>query len=103
MIRFAELAAAGRRSLDDGTAAQRWPALLNQAFELRSSIWNITPIDRQLVDTGQAIGAGVAFAGSGGAVVGATTNVAALADAARAYDTAGAGFLVLHPGAHQCA
>lgn len=98
MARFAELAISGRASLDAGTAPQQWSALMDEAFQLRSRIWTITAADSKLITTGQRVGAGVTFAGSGGAVVGAATDHATLARAARAYEAAGAGFLILHPG-----
>lgn len=98
MTRFAGLAVAGRTSLDAGTAAQQWPALMDEAFELRSKIWTITDADRSLVRTGRHAGAGVAFAGSGGAVVGSVEQPSALATVRRAYNDIDAGFLVLHPG-----
>jgi len=95
MTAFAQLATTGRASLDDRTAASAWPSLLEEAFELRSRIWNITSVDTALVETGMALGAGVAFAGSGGAVVGCPRDANCLDKLARAYDTIGAGFLVL--------
>lgn len=95
MTQFATLAAEGRRSLDAGTALEHWPPLMDEAFTLRSRIWNITSADRTLVETGQSIGAGVAFAGSGGAVVGATSDYNMLAAAATAYTSLGAGFMVV--------
>lgn len=98
MTRFAELAVTGRATLDAGTAADHWPALMNEAFELRSTIWNITDVDTALVEAGQRVGAGVTFAGSGGAVVGCATDPAVLANAATAYQNIGAGFLALHGG-----
>ena len=97
MTRFAELAALGRAALDRNDAAQVWPALLDEAFELRSRFWHITKIDTALVAAGRRSGAGVAFAGSGGAVVGAVSDAGQLETAAEAYDEVGAGFLVVKP------
>lgn len=97
MKRFAELATEGRDALDNGSASSVWPRLMAEAFELRSGIWPITSIDRTLVETGQALGAGVAFAGSGGAVVGSVCDQQELDALARAYETIGAGFLALAP------
>lgn len=97
MTRFAELAVRGRHALDHSTARLEWPALMNEAFELRCQIWNITDVDTALVDAGRAIGAGVAFAGSGGAVVGSLADPELIPVAAQAYDDIDAGFLVLHP------
>jgi glucuronokinase len=99
MTRFAELAEHGFRTLDAGTAAKHWPALMGEAFDLRRQIWNVTDIDTALVQAGQRAGAGVAFAGSGGAVVGAVSDQTQLDAVALAYQTIDAGFLVLNPGA----
>ena len=96
MTRFAELAVAGRDALDGGTTCRDWPPLMNEAFELRRQIWTITDVDNALVETGQAAGAGVAFAGSGGAVVGSLADPERLDAAAQAYREIDAGFLVLH-------
>ena len=71
MRRFAQLARRGRNALDAGCSASVWPGLLDEAFDLRATFWDIRARDQELVDIGRALGAGVAFAGSGGAVVGA--------------------------------
>jgi len=97
MEAFAQLATEGRRALDNNTATQDWPDLVDQAYELRSSIWNITAIDTALVETGRSHGAGVAFAGSGGAVIGCPRNPAHMDALAFAYQKLGAGFLDLTP------
>jgi len=97
MHEFADLAASGRRSLDANAAAAEWPALLNRAFALRRSIWNITDIDEALVATGADLGAGVAFAGSGGAVVGCIADPTRMEMLATAYQGLGAGFAVITP------
>ena len=95
MGRFAELAVEARRAIDDQTAADLWPTLLGEAFALRSQIWQITDRDKILVATGQSLGAGVAFAGSGGSVVGAIADHGELVSLARRYEAIGAGFRVL--------
>lgn len=99
MKQFAELAEHGCRTLDAGTAAEHWPALMDEAFNLRRQIWNITDVDSALVQAGQRVGAGVAFAGSGGAVVGVVSEQTQLDAAAQAYQAINTGFLVLNPGA----
>ena len=95
MQQFASLARAGRAAFDEGRAAETWPTLMRRAFELRASIWNITSIDQTLVQTGEHLGAGVAFAGSGGAVVGCVRDASELAPMADAYASVGAGFVVI--------
>ena len=68
--RFAELAGEGRAALDAGSAASTWPALADEAFDLRSRFWSIDERDRAMVATVRAVGGGAALAGSGGAIVG---------------------------------
>ena len=99
MRRFAELAELGVRALDDRTAAAHWPALMNEAFALRKRIWTITDVDAALVRVGQQAGAGVAFAGSGGAVVGCVPDAGQLDELAASYEALDAGYLVLSSGA----
>ena len=96
MSRFAELAGEGRRALDDSAAAQQWPQLMSEAFDLRQQMWTITSSDEQLVGIGSHLGAGVTLAGSGGAVVGAVAEASSLPTLAQAYADHNAGFLVIN-------
>jgi glucuronokinase len=95
MARFAEVAREGRSALDAGRAIERWPSLLREAFRLRSQIWSITDRDRVLVGIGETLGSGVAFAGSGGSVVGTVANAEVLGDLREQYRLAGAGFHII--------
>lgn len=93
MHRFAELAADGRHALDADEAAERWPSLLREAFGLRRELWTIADSDERLVRTGEDLGAGVTFAGSGGAVVGAVRDRSALSAIRGAYESVDARFM----------
>ena len=49
---------------------RRLHQLLNRNFDLRSSLYNIRPSHRRMIDTARSVGASAKFAGSGGSVVG---------------------------------
>lgn len=93
MSQFASLARRGRAALDAGEAATTWPALMNEAFALRRRLWTIDAVSEKLVSIGCEAGAGVTFAGSGGAVVGCIPDSAAFAGLETGYTEAGFGFL----------
>ena len=95
MSEFALLATHGRQSLDEGTACATWPDLLRQSFALRRRLWTIDATNQQLVAIGTDLGAGVTFAGSSGAVVGALADPDGFATLQTQYEQAGFGFLVL--------
>ncbi|HTU00577.1 MAG TPA: hypothetical protein VMG58_02130 [Candidatus Sulfotelmatobacter sp.] len=67
--RWAELAQQTRDLLTAGCGHEIGP-LMDTNFDLRASLIQISPGNRQLVETGRRLGAAVNFAGSGGAVVG---------------------------------
>jgi glucuronokinase len=67
---LASLADAARRVLLSGSAADLAP-IMDANFELRARLVDVGDGNRQLVETGRRLGAGVKQAGSGGAVVGA--------------------------------
>lgn len=69
MDRFATLAAEGRAALDQDRTAAVWPALADEAFELRTRLWDVGDRDRAMVEVARAAGGGATLAGSGGAVV----------------------------------
>ena len=97
MQQFADLARAGRKTLDDGSAGVHWPDLLRQSIELRRRHWIIDPTDTALIDIANSLGAGAALAGSGGAIVGCPTDSSRLEEIETAYERARAGFLVISP------
>lgn len=93
MARFADLAAEARTALDE-RRPDDLVDLCDAAFSLRRSIWHITDVDRQLVDLGRSLGAGVTLAGSGGAVVGVVPRGTDLAVVEQAHRDLDVGFLV---------
>ncbi|MBM3285629.1 MAG: hypothetical protein FJY81_07120 [Candidatus Aminicenantes bacterium] len=67
--RLAEIAAEGRESYLRGDF-KRWPALMNENFDLRSKIMRISKSNLELVRTARRCGASAKFAGSGGSIIG---------------------------------
>ena len=88
MQRFAGLAELGRASLRSGER-RALADLLDQNFDLRASFWSLREVDHQLVEIGRRVGAGVKFAGSGGAVVGLLHHEQDWPKLRRAYREAG--------------
>ncbi len=69
MKHFAELAAQGREALlnrDYDLLAR----LMNENFDTRRSIYNLTPWQVQMIEEARRCGASAKFAGSGGAIIG---------------------------------
>ncbi len=88
MKHFAELAAEGREALlrcDAGRLAK----LMNENFDTRRRIYNLTPWQVQMVDVARACGASAKFAGSGGAIVGTYDDEAMFQDLSRAMTAIG--------------
>ncbi len=75
MGRWAAIAAAGRQALSEGDR-DRLDALINENFDLRSQVFQISPGNLQMVQAARATGATAKFAGSGGAVVGTYRDTA---------------------------
>jgi glucuronokinase len=48
----------------------RWPALMDQNFDLRSQVMTISPSNMEMVQTARRCGASANFAGSGGSLIG---------------------------------
>ena len=69
MKHFAELAADGREALRRRDGDQL-AVLINENFDTRRRIFNLTPWQVQMVETARACGASAKFAGSGGAIIG---------------------------------
>lgn len=69
MKRWAEIAREGRQALLDGDR-DRLGALVNENFDLRSSIYRVSEGNLQMLQAARAAGATAKFAGSGGAIVG---------------------------------
>ena len=69
LTEIAELAEEGKKALSDKDYA-KLNYLIDNNFDLRSSIMNISETNRQLVTTARACGASAKFSGSGGAIIG---------------------------------
>ncbi len=67
--RLAEIAAEGREGYLRRDFA-RWPALMNENFDLRSRIMRISEGDLDMIKTARRCGASAKFAGSGGSIIG---------------------------------
>ncbi len=66
---FADFAQQARDLIQDGRGNEIGP-LMDQNFDLRCEVMQISEGNRRLVETGRSQGASVKFAGSGGAVIG---------------------------------
>jgi glucuronokinase len=67
--RLAEIAAEGREAHLRQDFA-RWPALMNENFDLRSRIMRISKSNLEMIMTARRCGASAKFAGSGGSIIG---------------------------------
>lgn len=67
--RIAAIAEQGKNALNRGDS-QLLHQLINENFDLRSKIMNISDRNKELVGTARACGASAKFAGSGGAIIG---------------------------------
>jgi glucuronokinase len=67
--RLADIAETGKKALQQRDA-DRFFALMDENFQLRSKIMRISPQNLELIETGRACGASAKFAGSGGSVIG---------------------------------
>jgi glucuronokinase len=70
---LAELAEKGRRDYLRADFS-RWPALMNENFDLRSRIMRISPGNMEMIQSARSCGASAKFAGSGGSIVGIYEN-----------------------------
>jgi glucuronokinase len=73
MKHFASLAEAGKQALLDGDAATLG-RLMNENFDTRRSIYQLSPWQIEMVDVARREGATAKFAGSGGAIIGTYEN-----------------------------
>jgi glucuronokinase len=69
MKHFAELAEQGREALLNNQV-ERLGALINENFDTRRSIYQLSAWQVQMVETARRCGASAKFAGSGGAIIG---------------------------------
>jgi glucuronokinase len=66
---FAQLAQDGRQAILERDAV-RLSQLIDENFDLRTSIFSLTPWQIQMIEVARSCGASAKFAGSGGAIVG---------------------------------
>ena len=71
------------------------PALLDENFDIRATIFPIAPRHRRMIDTARAAGACAKYAGSGGAIVGVYRDEAQFGELSAALE--GIGCVVLRP------
>jgi glucuronokinase len=71
--RIADLADEGRKALEQGDH-QTLSDLINENFDLRSKIMNISRENMNLINTARDCGAPAKFAGSGGSIIGTYKN-----------------------------
>ncbi|MBD3267247.1 GHMP kinase [bacterium] len=93
MKQFAQFAEDAKNALRDGKK-DKLGELINQNFDLRSSLYHLRETDLQLVNTGRSIGATSKFAGSGGAVIGTYEDESMLLQLKEAYEKIGAQVIV---------
>lgn len=79
MKRFAEITDEARDSLIVKDQS-RFHELVNENFDLRRSICNLSPSHVRMIETARSSGASAKFAGSGGAIVGTFTDESQYAD-----------------------
>ena len=92
MERIAALAARAREMILAERGAELGP-LMDENFELRASIYPISPGNRELIERARREGAHVHFAGSGGAVIGVCRDGAMFDRLAHSYAQMGARIL----------
>ena len=84
MERFPQIAADGITALERGDLG-KFLECMNANFDTRAAIWPLSDRDRELVAIGREVGCATKFPGSGGAVVCAAPDSAALERAEEAY------------------
>jgi glucuronokinase len=70
---WAEITVKGRKALESGDR-ERLNELINQNFDLRRSVMNISHKNIEMVELARAEGASAKFTGSGGAIIGTYEN-----------------------------
>lgn len=93
MKRFAQLAQDARDALAAGEN-EKLGELMDQNFDLRSSLYKLRESDVNLVKYARLVGASAKFAGSGGAVIGVYEDDKMATRLKEMYDKIGAKFLI---------
>lgn len=93
MQQFAEYARLAKQAIEESDHS-RLSELLNQNFDLRSSLYKLRTSDINLVKAARLVGASAKFAGSGGAVIGVYQDDAMLLKLKEVYQELGAEVIV---------
>jgi glucuronokinase len=93
MKKFAQLAETAKNVLIAGEK-DKLGDLMDQNFDLRSSLYRLRENDIRLVNTGRDLGAHVKFAGSGGAAIGVYKGESMLLQLKDAYHKIGADLII---------
>ncbi len=93
MLELAEQASIAKLAIVNGER-ERLGVAMNRTFELRTTMIDVGPAQRRLVEIGQRTGASVNSAGSGGSVVGLASDAEHIAELSHVYRSSGAQF---HP------
>jgi glucuronokinase len=93
MIELAEQAMVAKFAIVN-VERERLGEAMNRTFDLRTTMIDVGPAQRRLVEIGQRIGAFVNSAGSGGSIVGLARDADHIAELRHTYKSAGAQF---HP------
>ncbi len=93
MKQFADFAEQAKEAIENGEQ-ERLGKLMNQNFDLRSSLYKLKSTDLELVHRARAVGATSKFAGSGGAVIGTYKDDVMLQKLRETYKEIGAEVIV---------
>ena len=96
MGQIADLVPQAREALEQRDTP-RLHQLMNRNFDLRSTLYNIRPSHREMIDTGRSVGASAKFAGSGGSVVGIYRDESMYGDLQRAMAEKNNNWKVIKP------
>lgn len=92
MKQWAKMAEAGRKALLAGDR-DHLSRLVNANYDLRSTIYQISTGNQEMIRTARKVGASAKFAGSGGAIVGTYQNARQFARLKRAFEKIGSAVL----------
>ncbi len=93
MKQFASFAEEAKNQLEAGNK-EALGEIMNRNFDLRSSLYQLSSSDLDLVHRARALGASSKFAGSGGAVIGVYKDKAMLEKLKETYEEIGAAVIV---------
>ncbi len=79
MKAWADMTVEVRDLLNQGASSEALGAVMNRNFDLRASLYPISPGNRELIRAARSVGASAKFTGSGGAIIGTLPDDACLA------------------------